>query len=539
MASEVVHRTAFFDPVKDRDVHRITTVYATSAELDRSLSLAGEPAGGHLRLGRLARFYKHGADELPRVISSRSLAPEHLETTRYSAHAANVVGMRLWLFQVPAAPLVAALTIDVECEVLQLIPLLEDCYYSDVHYGGHSLPELIRDVLNANKATQQRLPAIYLEPSLHQLAYLSREVCTSDVTSDLIQRLIYRADLDYDPSFSSIRYPSELNRRPASIAAVGPFVSVLVSQQDYIENCALLSAVQIVAASSKLREIRGMTYRSLRDLESMTSDRPTIKNHVGRDQLRDGIAFISERLSEHEIQLTFSVESAEKIGLLVPSLRVESYHSELASALQLRENAETVSKMLTRLGTALAAEQASVTAYERRCQELRRRRYTVAVGFLSTVAIPISIIVGFFSGQSSEVYPRSSMFSLNQYGWLYSSVLLMVVATYVIFALLWLGERRELRQRNIDASTRRTLMRAQKRSVRNSEGCSDRRWRNWPVHDGGVVGTRRGRDMLRGRSADVATLRRFLPNFPSCSSYTRTCENSRRFASRIQEVGTT
>jgi len=65
----------------------------------------------------------------------------------------------------------------------------------------------------------------------------------SDGCEDLVQRMIYRADLPYRKEFSAIRYPAELNRRPGWLTAVGPYVSVVCGHQRYIENAIFASAV--------------------------------------------------------------------------------------------------------------------------------------------------------------------------------------------------------------------------------------------------------------------------------------------------------
>ena len=44
----------------------------------------------------------------------------------------RVTGARVWLFRLPSGQIVAALSLDVNCELIDTIDLLEDCYFGDV-----------------------------------------------------------------------------------------------------------------------------------------------------------------------------------------------------------------------------------------------------------------------------------------------------------------------------------------------------------------------------------------------------------------------
>ncbi len=432
-----------FDPTVSRPTHRLSTILATSAELLVPSQMAGGPPSQHLYLGRLARFYDACTDQLPQVLISEWLDPRAMAFKRWE-HTRRISRARLWVFSVPAAPLVIALSLDVQASTLQLIPLLEDCYYTDVRQDEHSLAELAVELLQRSGVAPSEPDQFHLEPECHQLVFLSESPATTEPTDDVLQRLIYRADLDYRPEHSCIRYPSELNRRPGSLAAIGPFVSVLVAQQDYIENCAFLSAIHLVSATAKLRRVRAETYTSLVAVRRLASEQRAVAELGDRAKRRSSYARISQRLADQELELTFGVESTRRIGLLVPSLRVESYHQQLADALQLRENTTTVSNMLTRLGTALSAELDSISAYDTRREELRRLRWGVAAGLLTTIAVPVGIVLSFFSGQSSEVKPRASMFALSLYRGFYGFLSLLIILSALAFFLLRRRETREL-----------------------------------------------------------------------------------------------
>ncbi len=130
---------------------------------------------------------------------------------------------------------------------------------------------------------------------------------------------------------------------------------------------------------------------------------------------RAELARINETMAEQELQLTFGVETACEIGILIPALRVENFRRQLIECAGLTDNVSTVSAMLARLASVLSAEQASQGSLDARKQDLRRLRYGVAVGFLSVVAVPIAIILGFFGGSYREVDAGRSIFDWRRY----------------------------------------------------------------------------------------------------------------------------
>ncbi len=102
--------------------------------------------------------------------------------------------------------------------------------------------------------------------------------------------------------------------------------------------------------------------------------------------------------------------------------------------------------MLARLASVLSAEQASQESIDARKQDLRRLRYGVAVGFLSVVAVPIAIILGFFGGSYREVDAGRSIFDWRRYYPMYLSVLGLIFFAGGVFLYLFWRERRELRR---------------------------------------------------------------------------------------------
>ncbi len=388
----------------------------------------------YLRLWRFERYYRLSGDQLPRVLSREALDVSALRFERWQ-NAEQVTGARIWLFRLPSGQIVAALSLDVQCELADTIDLLEDCYFGDVQIGD-ATAEGYAHTLAAQLGADASPDHSFL-PERHQVVF--DEKPAPEDCDDLVQRLIYRTDLPYRKEHSAIRYPGELNRRPGWLAAVGPYVSVICGHPDFIENAVFLSAVQAVGAAAQLRAIRQAAYadvRQFRDLEAAggtTRDRRRILERI------------ADQLGDLELELSYSVEASADLGLLVPSLRVESFHHALYESMSLAGKAVTAGRMLQRLGSAIRAELTAVESIERRGDENRRVRYAVAVGFVSAVAIPGSLILAFLGINATQVRSTRSMFS-HQYLGMYLTVAAVIALGAALSLALYVQQRRDARR---------------------------------------------------------------------------------------------
>jgi Flp pilus assembly protein TadB len=151
------------------------------------------------------------------------------------------------------------------------------------------------------------------------------------------------------------------------------------------------------------------------------------------------------------------VEASADLGLLVPSLRVESFHNALYESMSLAGKAVTAGRMLQRLGSAIRAELTAIESIERRGDENRRVRYAVAVGFVSAVAIPASLVLAFLGINAAQVNSSRSMFS-HQYLGMYLTVAAVIVLGAVLSLALYVQQRRDARHhRTSDQRSRWTL----------------------------------------------------------------------------------
>src|SRR6202042_1161579 len=106
----------------------------------------------------------------------------------------------------------------------------------------------------------------------------------------------------------------------------------------------------------------------------------------------------------------------------------------------LAAKAATAGRMLQRLSAAIRAELTAIESIERRSDDNRRVRYAVAVGFVSAVAIPASLILAYLGINASQVDPKLSMFS-HRYLGMYLTVAGMLLVGAVLFTGLYFQHR--------------------------------------------------------------------------------------------------
>lgn len=419
-----------FDPFNTRERLRLTTIYATSRSLDASmLNEATQPFGDVLRMGRLAQSCTEAQDQLPRVLHCQSLDADSVSFQRWSG---NVQSACFWLFTVTSGQVLAALSLDVTAGLLGVIPLLEDLYYADVKVGREPLEGWSGSLASTLGVKGRQWK--FLER--HQLVFAGLPDGTALPDGDVVQRVIYRSDLPVRDDNSSIIYPVELNRRPTTLGALGPYVSVIVGHQDYLENAILLSAAQVIGCASRLRQIRQLAY------ESVATFRAHSKPGLPITQRRLVLEQMSYSFRDLELDLSFQVEAIADLAVLIPALRLDAYHQNLYAAMNLSDRATTAGQMLRRLRNAIEAELTSVQSAERRIDDARRTRTVIAVTFVTTVAGTLSLFFGFLGANATQVQDARSMFD-SHYRPIYASILLIFVLAMVIYWILQWQERRK------------------------------------------------------------------------------------------------
>ena len=90
---------------------------------------------------------------------------------------------------------------------------------------------------------------------------------------------------------------------------------------------------------------------------------------------RQELERISDQLRGLELRLTYSVKASADFGLLVLSMRAESFHQALYESMGLAGRATAAARMQERPEAAISAELTAIESVERRTDENRRVRY--------------------------------------------------------------------------------------------------------------------------------------------------------------------
>lgn len=399
----------------------------------------------HLRFGRLDIHYRGAEGQFPIVLVSEDVQLP-CDGPR-NCGSMQIKRSRIWLFRLPHGGLVVGLTLDFSGALTSSIPLLEDAYYGEVVTGAGSLLDTLR--LADKEKFAAHLETAQIGNHGHQLLFVPdscEDLVESDghvsreINHDLVRRLIYRYDVPYRQDSGLIVFPPETNRRMRALAACGPYFSVLASQQDYVENCILVTAIQLVGCADLLGTTRAEAFEALSSLRSLQAAVDQAE-HIEHRRVRRQLARLSERVGRLELDLSFGVEAYQEIAALVPSLRVSDLHRQLFDSAAIPEQSRSIDQMLQRLGRAIAAESASVIAAERSRDERRRLAWGVAIGFASFIAIPLTLIFGFFALTTTDVSHHSSLFDLGRYKWFYAMVAGVMIITLCLSLAAWWSRR--------------------------------------------------------------------------------------------------
>lgn len=386
-----------------------------------------------LNYGPYGVYVEKNQKQLPGLIYSKPISCEKFIGSRWKGDGA-IESVALLLFYSPHERVSAVLSIDFCGDTVELVDLMEDLHYRKITYDEKSSNDLIGSALAECGYSGEKDP-LNVGIESHVLVLGNENDQELVLGAEIIQKIIYRANLPLREGFDNIFYPPELNRRPTTIGAVGPLVSFLSGHQEYFENTALLCAVHILNAHAHLREIRSSLFEMLEQLRSLEKENSDYK------EKRAHISEMLRKTSEMELFLSFGVEAAQDIHSVMPALRVEEYYSALAGKLKVKERIEYVSGMMSRLKGAADSIMMSVRVSERTRDETRRKSWDAAVGFLSFAAIPIGIIFGFFGMNAVEIDESKSFMDVYHYKVLYMGLGAVYILAISILLFMWIGKR--------------------------------------------------------------------------------------------------
>lgn len=119
--------------------------------------------------------------------------------------------------------------------------------------------------------------------------------------------------------------------------------------------------------------------------------------------------------------------------------------------MELRERAETVSRMFIRLDASIRSELTAIEIREQQEREQKRLRWGVAVSALSLIAVPIGFLAAYFGINATEVSNQWSMFDMHHYWRVYAAAACLAFVPPISFLILngraWLTSHQEKKER--------------------------------------------------------------------------------------------
>lgn len=423
----------------ERPTHRLYCLYGLDA---RAVPAPGEGRffGDVFDLDRYHGHYAAARENTPAVLAELPFAAGSLDAPEVDA--GDFAAGRLLLLACPASGYVLLLEVETDVPVEQLAALTASTCFSrgSLRLDGRPLLD----------ALEQTTPLVALQQlqlgrDVHQLWMLSDEARDSLVREskdgqeefDMFELLgiVYRSRTAQRADRHSMRFPHELNRSVGTLACHARGVTVAAGHARHTEHALVLVAAQLLASLARLRTIRTATGDALRTLRDPRVQRASL------DAQRRQFAELASTATNLEVDLSFGVE-AQLDAVLVPEIVLEAYRDSLAAALSLPAGLEATSHMITRLSGALQSTEQNIAAAVKQRDEQRSARVSAAVGYISAVAIPVSLTFAYFA-IPERVTPGVSILSLPHYAKLYAAlVILLVLGSAVTYSVTVTRQRR-------------------------------------------------------------------------------------------------
>jgi hypothetical protein len=396
-------------------------------------------------LPELGLFIESFAEQLPRLHDGVLIRPDDLSFPELGDASAEVAALitsaelLLVTLPFPADQVVAALIIDVACPDIRdgggiVGRLLGAMTRADVAVNHVSLSSYLDDLCNRD-TTMKRKPTPQghgeaLPAQRHQLLFVRHDGQSPTPTPDntVVESILYGTNEPYRPEFSTYKRPEGLNRAQNSLAVVSADASMFYGQPKLVETSVFLTTVQAVGTASRFNQIWQDAYFGVKKFqdEQQRADTGT--------QERKDLEELADQMGNLELDLAFSVEAAAELGAPVPSYSITTFHDDLYEVMQIRARAGTVSQMFVRLGGSIRSELTAIESRERQEEEARRKieevkrqededrrfRASLAISAVGVVAIPLSVIAGFFGINASQVDAHRTMWSFQHYFWIYA-----------------------------------------------------------------------------------------------------------------------
>jgi hypothetical protein len=219
-------------------------------------------------LGRLWEFFDLFRDQVPRVIAYEPIAPDELVLEEARGEV-EITMAESWLFALPFAEVVAALTLDflspdLNVDETPAVKVLEHCAYAKTWVRGQDLASHVAALAERAGATARDERLTPMPPERHQIVFAREAPDHKPPDEDKLKRILYRIDPPYRDEFMPIERPAGLNQEGRTLGAVTPYVSLLYGHQEYVQNSIFLTTVQTVGAAARFRQIWYEAYQHVR-----------------------------------------------------------------------------------------------------------------------------------------------------------------------------------------------------------------------------------------------------------------------------------
>lgn len=400
----------------------------------------------HLQLGRFENHFVGGGDAAWPLHETFTFADAALATSR-GTFVSGTCGAVYAAF-VPFSGSVLLLVLDVDADPKTAVTILQETCFrrQELTIAGEPLLDRFLGGLPEDVATE--LAPVTYGRDVHQLLMVGTRLAAElpaeeedgdrSYRSDGFMRLVYREDAPFRAGEAVMRLPAELNRPRGSLCAHGRGVTVLVGAAEHVEWGVTLGAIELLAALERMRRVRSAAAETLEDANAVEAHDPgKARAHLGK---------LAQRLGNLEVELSFGV--AQYLDALrFPEIVLQSYRDSLSETLGIAAGAERTAAMLGRLKTVLDARREELAAIESREAAIRRRRTSLAAGYITLVAVPLGMLLAFLGANVRQVKHKYTLWSVGHYWPDYVVLLVIVLGGAGIFVVIgWLTGRRDRRK---------------------------------------------------------------------------------------------
>ncbi|MFC6022051.1 hypothetical protein ACFP2T_38540 [Plantactinospora solaniradicis] len=219
-----------------------------------------------------------------------------------------------------------------------------------------------------------------------------------------------------------VRLPAALNIEGRAYVANSRHVTVVAGWSPSVQNALIFVALNVVVAFGVLRRGRSLAFHALEhDLNTPVT---TITTITTIEDAREKHARLAAELGEIQLDPSFGVETCLD-SVLVPDSRMDSFRASFHEVFGIEAATANTSRIVERLRTVIQARSSVLVEASRERQERRDRLPAGLLTSVSLLAIPLTLLLGFFGASSSDVAPDRSMLDIA-YHW-------------PVYALAWLS----------------------------------------------------------------------------------------------------